>query len=195
MDDQWINGLMGRAYAQQQNAAQPRTGIVASVDAERYLVRVKVQPNDILTGWLPVAAASVGALSIVSLPSVGAAVQLIPQEGSPDGYVVTGVMFSRATPPPKMPRAIGGADTTVQPGEHGVCVGNTVFFVSAAGFYSKGAWMHEGTWESSGNMKSRAEVIDKVGSLDSLRDHYNAHRHTGVQAGAAQSGTTTQPDP
>lgn len=194
MDDQWINGLMGRAYAQQQNAAQPRTGIVASVDAERYLVRVKVQPGDTLTGWLPVATASVGALSVMSLPSVGTAVQLIPQEGSPDGYVVTGVTFSRAVPPPKAPSAIDGAESVVQPGEHCVRVGDTVFRMSAAGFYSKGPWLHEGTFEAKGNVKSRAEVIDKEGSLDELRDAYNAHRHTGVSTGAGQTGTTTHPD-
>lgn len=84
----------------------------------------------------------------------------------------------------------------LQPGEAMLFNSLTDTFVrmSADGkIHSKGDWEHEGY------LKATGDVLDHSGTnaatMKVHRDKYNAHHHTGVQVGAASSGTTDQPTP
>lgn len=65
---------------------------------------------------------------------------------------------------------------------------------------SQGDWFHTGKFHASDNITSEKEITDHTAAdgtggvtLKTLRDDYNAHKHTGVTAGGASSGTTDHP--
>ena len=59
--DRFLNSLKGHSGAQDASAGQPRFGSVTSVDPTQGTVRVQLQPESVLTGWLPVLSPWVGA--------------------------------------------------------------------------------------------------------------------------------------
>jgi len=92
-----IAGMIGQQ-------AQPRYGIVQSFDPPSYTARVMVQPENVLSGWLPIKTHWVGnGWGDVSPPSPGEQVMLIPQEGDADSYVISGRAFSAVDLPPPAP--------------------------------------------------------------------------------------------
>ncbi len=59
--ERFLNALKAQAGALDQFVGQPRFGIVTSVDPSSATARVQLQPEGVLTGWLPVLSAWVGA--------------------------------------------------------------------------------------------------------------------------------------
>ena len=55
--DSFLNHLKAHAAQMDQGWAQPRLAVVQSVDPASFTVRVTVQPEGVLTGWLPVTSA------------------------------------------------------------------------------------------------------------------------------------------
>ena len=69
--DRFLNIVKAHAAALDRAQGQPRFGLVASVDPQRYAVRVSLQPEGVLSGWLPVLSQWVGAgWGIACLPAV-----------------------------------------------------------------------------------------------------------------------------
>jgi len=54
--DRFLNVLKAHASALDRAQGQPRFALVASVDPARYAARVTLQPEGVLTGWLPILA-------------------------------------------------------------------------------------------------------------------------------------------
>jgi len=139
---------------------QARFGLVASSDAERHAVRVRLQPEGVLSGWLPVASPWVGAgWGIFCLPSPGDQVLVLAQEGEAEHGVVAGGCFSDPRPPPA-----------------GV-VGELVLR-HASGTTLRLA--NDGTVRIEGDLHVSGRVFDGHGALDTLRTHYNQHGHSGA---------------
>jgi hypothetical protein len=80
--DRLLNALKGQGANQDQAAGAPRFGLVTSVDPATATARVTLQPEGVLTGWLPLLTPWVGnGWGLVCPPSPGDQVLVIPQEG------------------------------------------------------------------------------------------------------------------
>ena len=147
--------------------AQPRLALVASVDPSSARAKVVIQPEGVLTGWLPVITSWAGhGWGLVCLPLPGDQVLIIPQEGRADHYIVIGSLFSSRVRPP----------------------------LTAAGelvlAHQSGSSMHflaSGDILVTGNLRVTGDVSDFHGPLSGLRQTFDMHRHI------LNSGTTTPP--
>jgi phage baseplate assembly protein gpV len=161
--DRFVNALKSQAAAMDRAQGQPRFGVVASVDAARYAARVKLQPENVLTGWLPILSPWVGAgWGVVCPPSPGDQVLVLPQEGDAENGVIVGSSFSDAHRAPQAPL-----------GE--------IWLVHASGSFLKLA--SDGTVRVQGDLHVDGDVYDRHGALAQLRGHYNQHVHPDPQGG------------
>lgn len=108
------NRLRAEAAAMQQTVGAGRWAVVTSSRSTDtgYSVKVRIQPENVQTTWLPVLSPMVGnGWGIVCPPNQGQQVFIEPVSGSGDSYVVTGMAYSLKTLPPQP----GG--NPVSPGE------------------------------------------------------------------------------
>jgi phage baseplate assembly protein gpV len=158
--------------------AQPRFGVVASVDPARYAVRVMLQPEAVLSGWLPVLTPWCGAgWGMVCPPSPGDQVLVVAQEGDADHGIVIGTSFSDQARAPMLDGDVA------PPGE--------IWLVHRSGsalrLRNDGTVRVDGDLHVTGDVIAR-NVVDSHGSLDRLRTRYNLHSH------ASHGARTSLPD-
>ena len=80
---------------------QPRFGIVQSVDTATYTAKVELQPDGVLTSWLPIRSSWIGnGWGLVCPPNAGDQVILIPHDGDADNLVIVGSVYSQQQVPP-----------------------------------------------------------------------------------------------
>lgn len=161
--DRFLNVLKAHAAALDRAQGQPRFGLVASVDPARYAVRVTLQPEAVLTGWLPVLSQWVGAgWGIAALPAPGDQVLVLPQDGEAEHGVVVGAAFSDRALPPAAPS-----------GE--------LWLVHKSGaalhLANDGTVRVIGDLHVQGSVLASGDVSDGAGSLARLRGNYDAHTH------------------
>ena len=153
---------------------QARFGLVASFDPNAYAARVLVQPENLLSGWLPVLGQWVGAGWGMAAPlSPGDQVLLLAQEGDAEQAVVLGRVWSSVDPPPQAPS-----------GEFWL-MHKTGSFVKLQNDGS--IVLQAPTVTVTGNLIVTGEITDINGkhqSLDALRQAYNGHVHQDPQGGA-----------
>ena len=163
--DALLNTLKADAARQDAAVGQARFGLVSSVDPARGTVRVLLQPEGVLTGWLPLATSWVGAgWGLACPPSPGDQVMVLPEGGSGQPGLVMARAWSSASPPPAAP------------------VGEW-WLVHRSGSFLK--LCNDGTIQVKGDLHVDGDVFDRHGSLDRLRTHYDLHTH----------GKTPLPDP
>ena len=162
--DAFLNLLRGHATQLDQAWAHPRIAVVTSVDSATFTARVTVQPEGVLSGWLPIAAPWVGSgWGMVCAPSPGDQVVVIWQEGDAEQGVIVGRLWSNATAPPNAPA-----------GELWV-VHQTGSFIK---LHNDGSIASQSaTWTHTGDLRVSGDVFDMHGSLAQLRGHYNEHTH------------------
>src|SRR5713226_7811857 len=99
--DRLIIALKAHAGGLDAGQGQPRFGTVTSFDPNTYAARVTLQPEGVLSGWLPVLSAWIGpGWGLVAPPSVGDQVLVLPHEGHADhGIIVGGAYSDRSRPP------------------------------------------------------------------------------------------------
>ena len=170
--DAFLNALKAQAGAQDANAGQPRFGTVSSVDTASGTARVMLQPESVLTGWLPVLSPWVGAgWGLWAPPQPGDQVLILPQEGEMEHGAVVARGWSAGAPPPQA--ALG-----------------ELVLQHASGTQLRLA--NDGTVRIVGDLHVSGDVYDKHGSVAQLRGHYNAHAHPDPQGG--KTGTTDTTD-
>src|SRR6516165_2050847 len=99
-----LNALKGASGRLDQLQAQPRFGIVTSVSPSDATVRVLLQPEAVLTGWLPVLSPWVGAgWGMICPPSPGDQVMVLAQEGDAEHGIIVGRAYSDQQAPPATP--------------------------------------------------------------------------------------------
>jgi phage baseplate assembly protein V len=200
--DRFLNALKISAAAMDRSTAQPRFGVVTSVDPSRPAVRVALQPEGVITGWLPILSPWVGAGWGMSCPpSPGDQVLVLAQEGDAEHGVVVGRAWSDTNRTPAAP-----------PGELWL-VHQTGSYIKLAGdgtIRTQGDIHHVGNLYVTGNIQSDQNIRavldiqanqnitadvslkDGIGTLDRLRQHYNVHIHSDPQGGAVSQ--TNAPD-
>jgi uncharacterized protein involved in type VI secretion and phage assembly len=163
-------------------------GIIDGYDPDHYAVKVRLQPENVLTGWLPLASPWVGdQWGMYCGPSLGDVVDVHFQQGDPNAAYVEQRFFSTTTRPLPVPS-------------------KEFWLVDASGSYiklkndgtiqSKATWQHTGDLNVTGNITATEDITDQTGttneSMQSMRTKYNGHVHPGVQPGSGETGT---PDP
>lgn len=169
----FLNSLRAQAASLDLAGGRPRFGTVVSIDPARHAARVSLQPEGVVTGWLPVLSPWVGAgWGLCVPPMQGQQVLVLPQDGEGEHGVVIGGAWSDASTTPGAP------------------VGE-VWLVHQSGSFIK--LVANGTVQINGDLHVNGDVYDRHGSLDRLRGNYDGHTHPDPQGG--DTGTTSNPDP
>lgn len=141
--DRLRSNLAQLAQMAGQGSVPLRAGEVSSYDPSGYLVKVRLQPDDIETGWLPISTALVGqAWGAYFGPSPGDQALVAFLQGDINAGVCLGFIGSDDDPPP-----------TVQSGEiHLRSKGDLaqVILKPDGSITSKGTWMHDGPFTATG---------------------------------------------
>lgn len=155
--DRLLNALKRQAAAQDAQGGQPRFGVVTSVDPLAGTARVQLQPDGVLTGWLPILSPWAGAGWGMSCPpSPGDQVLVLPQEGDAEHGAVVARVWSASAPAPATPA-----------GE--------LWLTHRTGSFIR--LLNNGTVSIKGDLHVQGQLFDQHGSLDGLRQHFNQHRH------------------
>jgi len=187
--DRLINALKAYSGGMDLGQGQPRFGVIASFDPNTYSARVMLQPEGVLSGWLPVLSAWIGAgWGLACPPSIGNQVLVLPQEGNAEHGVIVGGAFSAQTHPP-----------TVDSGP--VPSGEAVLFHASGAYLRLG---NDGSFVIGAASGNRVTVIGDLvvtgnvsdqnsahGTIADLRSAHDQHTHGGVSTG---DGDTAQPN-
>ncbi|MDR6511450.1 hypothetical protein J2792_002322 [Novosphingobium capsulatum] len=183
-----MDGLMNQMRRAAQEAigtgGASRQGIIDAYDPNAYAVKVRLQPDDTLTDWLPLKSPWVGnGWGLFCGPSVGDAIEVDFQEG--DGGVGTAGwrFFNDEDRPLQVPsgelwlvQQSGASIKLANDGSIAIDTGAGASIVlKGDNITSAGTWTHTGTFTASD---------DVVASGKSLKTHL----HSGVQPGTGQSG-------
>jgi phage baseplate assembly protein gpV len=170
MIDRLSNAIKAHAASLDQSTGQIKFGTVTSVNFQNSTARVLIQPEGVLSGWLPVLSQWVGSgWGMVCPPKPGDQVLLVPQGGDMEQGIIIGRSFSNKQMPPVVPE-----------GEF--------WLVHKTGSCLK--LCNDGTIQIVGDVHVSGDVYDQHGSLSGLRTHYNSHSHT-----VRSNATTTAPSP
>ena len=170
MMDSFLNIVKAQSSALDQSAGQPRLGVVSSVDPSRYTARVVLQPEGVLSGWLPVLSSWIGAgWGLACPPSPGDQVLVLPQEGDAEHGIIVGRLWSATQAPPSAPS--GELWLVHKSGSFVKLVNDGSVLGSAT------AWVLTGDMHITGNVVVSGDVVAGGISLDS-------HLHGGVKAGS-----------
>jgi len=137
--------------------AQPRMGTVTSSNPQTGTAKVLLQPEGVLTGWLPVLTQWAGSGWGIACPlTPGDQVFVVPQEGNAQHGVIVGCLHSNSVRPPQA--EIGEITLRHQSG-------------CSLQLKNSGILVIEGDLHVTG------DIYDSYGSLAKLRNDYNAHIH------------------
>lgn len=191
MNELW-NAWKGAASAVAQQQGQSRWGVVQNVkptDAG-YVAKVLMQPENVLSGWLPVLTPMVGPeWGLVCPPEPG--MQAFVAADSGDGHhgVILGLTYSLQNMPP-VPKSDFDQQkgVAVQSGEIALVSkkGAVLRLCADGSIHIEGNVRINGTLTVDQTITSRngditaakGNVSDTHGSLDRLRRNYNVHHHT-----------------
>ena len=148
-----------------------RHGIVSAVDPTAHAVKVTVQPEGVVSGWIPDPGVACSGLRIACPAEVGTQVLLVPVEGDAEHPVIVARLFDTTVLPPKSP--ITGRP--VQPGEIGIFLAD-----GTALHLASGAVSIKGTLHVDGAIVATGDVT--AGSI-SLEQHV----HGGIQSGNSRT--------
>jgi hypothetical protein len=140
-----------------QGFAQPRLGIITSSDSSTATAKVLLQPEGVLTGWIPVLTPWAGSgWGMNCPPSPGDQVLVISQEGNSEHGIIVGCLFSNSARPPQA--ELGEITMTHQSG-------------------ASIRFLNSGTISLIGDLHVSGDVYDAHGTLSRLRNDYNSHTH------------------
>ena len=198
-----MRGLQNLMRMQAGNAlgdrASTRLAIIDSYDPANYCAKVRIQPEDVISGWLPVLSQWVGnGWGMFSPPSIGDLVEVQFQEDSFQAGLVCQRFFNDNARPLNVPSGEfwlqhksgaffkllnSGAATFTD--SHGATItlnGDGTITSSAS------AWNHTGNINVTGNLITTGDITDQSGTnsrtLAGVRTVFNGHIHTDPQGGS-----------
>jgi phage baseplate assembly protein V len=218
--DQLLNALKLHMASMDAQVGQARMGVVQSYDPNSGTAKVLIQPEGVLTSWLPVLSQSVGAGWGVHAPLAGGEqVLVLPMEGDAENGVIVGRAWSDQMQPPQNPFGGTLGATQILLLDKG---GSALLFDAAGNIRVKNAagasaliesngqialidasgtsivLSNNGTVNVTGTLAVSGDIVDRNnahGSVQTLSAAYNAHVHPGVETGGSDTGTTDDPVP
>jgi phage baseplate assembly protein V len=176
---------------------KPKHGIVSSYDPNTYSVKVRLQPEDVETGWLPIETRMSGnGFGSYWGPTPGIVAAVAFLEGSKEVGWCTGFLPNDEDHPPAVPagelwdiHSSGAFVKMLNDGSlHLQADANTFVSLAAGGaITSKGSWTHTGPLHTTQDITCDTTVTattDVVGG----GKHLKTHVHSGVQAGSSNTG-------
>jgi phage baseplate assembly protein V len=155
--DEFFDLLTLKSEKTHESFAQPRIGTVTSSNSQTATARVLLQPEGVLTGWLPVLTQWAGSgWGMACPPSPGDQVLIIPQEGDAQHGLIVGRLYSNSVRPPQ-----------VESGE--------IVFSHQSGCSLR--LLNSGVIVAEGDLHVSGDIYDAHGSLSKLRNDYNVHTH------------------
>jgi hypothetical protein len=184
MMEAWLNAIRAQAGVMSGATGQVRCGTVQSVDPATYCAKVTLQPEGVLSGWLPIAANWVGAgWGMVAPPSPGQQVVVVAQEGQAEHGIVLGGLFSLSAQPPPAPSGelwlVHQTGSFLKLHNDGSIEGKAT------------VWNLTGTIQLTGSLVASGDISDQSGAhgtLANLRTIYDEHVHPDVQNGPGSTG-------
>jgi phage baseplate assembly protein gpV len=179
--ERFLNAVKAHAASLDLGQAQPRFGLVTSVDPSSATARVSLQPEGVLSGWLPVLSPWVGAgWGMACPPTPGDQVLVLAQEGDAEHGLIVGRAFSLSQAPPAAPA-----------GEFWLVHSSGTFLKlqNDGAVHINGNVSVTGNMLVSGDVRASGNLYDGHNSLADLRGHYNSHTHTD-----SRGGTTSVPN-
>jgi hypothetical protein len=171
--DQFWNMVKASAAGLDGQGGAARFGLVSSFDPNAYAVRVLIQPENVLSGWLPIVSSWVGAGWGMAAPlTPGTQVLVLAQEGDAEHGVVLGAVWSAVDAP--MPAPAGELWMRHQSGS----------FVKLLNDGTIG--MQASVVRITGDLVVTGDISDKSGvhgTLEALRDAYDKHQHIDSKGG------------
>lgn len=172
-----LNVFKSHVSAMLAQQPKPRFGLVQSFDPATYTARVLIQPENALSGWLPVLTQWLGnGWGLFAPPSPGDQVKLLPQEGSSQSYVIIGGAFSTVDRPLPAP---SGEWWLVH------AKGQFIKLLNDGSISSSGAWNHTGDFRATGAVIAGCGSGDQVG--------LQTHTHTQGNDSANDAEVPTNP--
>lgn len=170
--ERFLNTVKQHAGAMDQGGSQPRFATVTSINTNMATAKVTLQPEGVLSGWLPILSAWTGeGWGMCCPPSPGDQVMVLAQEGDAENGIIIGRAFSEKQTPPATP------------------VGELWLMHKSGSFIRL---QNDGTIRMQGDLHVDGDVYDRHGSLTGLRGHYNGHKHIDSRGGVTT--TTDQVD-
>lgn len=185
--------------------ANVRLGLVSGYDPANYCAKVRIQPEDAETGWLPVASEWVGnGWGMFCPPDNGDMVVVEFQEGDFEAGIITKRLFNDSDRP--LPVTPGEFWLVHQSGSLLKFHNDGSVQLIAAGTLTSSAaqWNHTGPVHITGdvtvtgnetvsqNITAGLDIADQngaKGTVQHIRDNYDVHTHSGVQTGTGNTGT------
>ena len=153
-------------------AGRARHAVVTAVDPNTHSVKVQVQPEGIVSGWIPDPGLACAGLRIACPAETGTQVLIVPAEGDAEHPVIVARLFDTTIVPPTSPFT----NKPVQPGEIGIFLADgTALHVSAGSVSIKGVLNVQGSVVATGDVTGNGISLD-------------AHVHRGVQPGTGLTG-------
>jgi phage baseplate assembly protein gpV len=151
-------------------SAQPRFGVVSSVDPSTYTARVLLQPENVLSGWLPILTAWSGpGWGLVCPPSPGQQVLVVAQEGESEHGVILGAAFSEAAAPPAAPSGelwlVHASGSFLKLGNDGSIAGRASQFTFSGDLHLTGNLFVSGNISDGGNISAAGNITDATGGV------------------------------
>ena len=192
-----MNAMRAQADMASSGRASVRLAIVSSYDPGNYCAKVRIQPEDTETGWLPVVSHWVGnGWGLFAPPTPGDLVEVQFQEDDIEAGFVCQRFYNDTDRP-----------LSVQSGEFWLVHKSGSFLkfhndgtveLNAAGTLTSTApqWNHTGPVHITGNVTvsqnitAGQDIYDRngtKGTLQHIRDNYNAHTHSDPQGGATST--------
>ena len=183
-----MNAQMLAAQQADAQRAGLRCAVVSAFDADAYAVRVRLQPEDVETGWLPIATLAAGAgWGLQLAPKLGAVAIVQFERDAIDAGIVTGFQFGDRLRPQAVPAGEFALRHESGSRLHFRADGSVDLIATGTLRTQAPAWQHQGNATVQGNVTVQGTVTastDVVGAGVSLK----SHRHAGVRGGTDTSG-------
>ena len=182
-----LNAMKMHMASMDASAPVGRWGIVTSANGAT--VKVRLQPEDVQTDWLPVLSNMVGGgWGMIHVPAVGTQVFCIPDAGDADNYVVAGATWNTSNPPPA---AASGETWLVHSSGSAIKLTNDGKVSVSDGGGCSLVFNNDGTATFTGNLRVTGSITGGYGSGDavSLQTHQHGTGSPAAGTSAPTAGT------